>query len=120
MENVTAASNIIGLSVENRANEDLGTIKDLAIDFETGCVAYAVLSFGGILGLGDKLFAVPWNALVYDSANNCFTMDVRKESLENAPGFDKDNWPDMADERWGRTVHEFYGVEPYWESTRIR
>jgi sporulation protein YlmC with PRC-barrel domain len=120
MENVTPTSNLIGISVENKAGEDLGSIKDLAIDFETGCVAYAVLSFGGVLGLGDKLFAVPWSALMYDASNNSFTLDVEKESLEDAPGFDKDNWPDMADQQWGRSVHKYYGVEPYWETTRIR
>ena len=120
MHNVVAANSVIGTSVQNRAKENLGTIKDLAIDFNEGCVAYAVLSFGGLLGLGDKLFAVPWDALMYDSDEKVFTLEVEKEELNDAPGFDKDNWPDMANEQWGRNVHEYYGIEPYWESTRVR
>jgi len=72
-----------------------------------------VLSFGGVLGIGDKLFAVPWVALKLDTKNKRFTMDVDKERLEMAPGFDKDRWPDMADETWSKEVHSFYGTKPY-------
>jgi hypothetical protein len=76
-------------------------------------VAYAVLSFGGILTLGEKLFAVPWDALKLDRKNKRFTLDVDKERLINAPGFDSGHWPDMADETWSNEVHSFYGTKPY-------
>ncbi len=81
------------------------------LDVQTGEVCYAVLSFGGFLGLGDKLFAVPWQSLKLDTANKRFTLDVNKEKLESAPGFDKDNWPDMADSSWQNTVHSYYGSD---------
>lgn len=64
--------------------------------------------------MGDKLFAIPWAALELDTVNECFILDVDKKRLENAPGFEKDSWPDMADYRWGKTVHEHYGQRPYW------
>lgn len=78
-------------------------------------MAYAVLSFGGFLGVGDKLFAVPWHALELDPDNKCFVLDVEKDRLKNAPGFDKDHWPSMADERWATDLHAHYGSRPYWK-----
>lgn len=110
---VMGADTLIGNDVYNQQEEDLGDIKEIMIDMRTGTVAYAVLSFGGILGLGDKLFAVPWNALVLDTKNKRFILNVDKERLETAPGFDKDAWPDMADETWMREIHTFYGTKSY-------
>ncbi len=109
------ASTLIGNEVYNPEEEHLGEIKEIMIETATGDVAYAVLSFGGLLGLGDKLFAVPWNALKLDTRNKCFILDEDKESLKNAPGFEKDAWPRMADRQWGSAVHDYYGVRPYWE-----
>jgi len=109
-----SANTLIGNTVKNRSQEDLGNIKELMIDTDTGCIAYAVLSFGGILGIGDKLFAVPWSALQLDTTNKQCILDVTKEALENAPGFDKDDWPDMADRDWGRKIHVYYDEPPYW------
>jgi hypothetical protein len=111
---VLTASTLCGDSVKNRADEDLGKITELMIDIPSGRVAYAVLSFGGFLGMGDKLFAVPWGALTLDEDRKCFVLDADKGKLENAPGFDKDNWPDMTDTLWGEQVHTFYGQAPYW------
>jgi hypothetical protein len=82
------------------------------IDMATGRIAYAVLSFGGLLGMGDKLFAVPWAALKLDTVNERFTLNVPKARLKEAPGFDKDSWPPMADKAWAGGVHRFYGT-PY-------
>ncbi len=106
------ADTLLGNDVYNRDGEDLGDIKEFMIDMRTGRVAYAVLSFGGILGLGDKLFAVPWNALQLDTENKRFTLNVPKSTLKDAPGFDKDAWPSMADTTWASGVHKFYGT-PY-------
>jgi sporulation protein YlmC with PRC-barrel domain len=105
------ADTLLGNDVYNQDDEDLGDIKEIMIDMKSGCVAYAVLSFGGILGLGDKLFAVPWQALKLDTTNKRFTLNVKKDALEDAPGFDKDNWPAMADPKWATRVHRFYGTE---------
>jgi hypothetical protein len=92
----------------------LGEIEDLAIDSQTGQIRYAVLSFGGFMGIGDKLFAVPWTAFTKRD-NDTYALSIDKSRLERAPGFDKNNWPDMADQQWGREVHAFYNVQPYWE-----
>ena len=97
---VLSASTLTGDRVVNQINEDLGKIEDLMIDTVNGRIAYAVLSFGGFLGMGDKLFAVPWGALALDQENKCFVLNVSKEALKEAPGFDKGNWPDMANPDW--------------------
>ena len=112
---VLSASTLSGDPVRNTAGEDLGKIEDFMIDLERGRIAYAVLSFGGVLGLGDKLFAVPWKALTVDTDRHCFVLNVPKERLKDAPGFDKDNWPDLTDTDWGTQVNSFYGTTPYWE-----
>jgi len=111
---VLAASTLEGDSVRNSAGEDLGKVDEIMIDIPSGKVAYAVLSFGGILRMGNKLFAVPWSALKVDEDEKCFLLDVDKKTLESAPGFDKDHWPDMADTSWGSDVYRYYGVTPYW------
>src|SRR5580700_11351387 len=98
---VLAAGTLAGDSVRNAAGENLGRIDEIMIDIPSGRVAYAVLSFGGFLGMGDKLFAVPWSALKVDEDEQCFILNVDKKTLETAEGFDKDNWPDMADNAWG-------------------
>lgn len=94
------ANTLIGNDVYNQADEDLGDIKEIMLDMESGRIAYAVLSYGGILGIGEKLFAVPWGALTLDTKNKRFILKVEKDKLENAPGFDKDNWPDSAHTSW--------------------
>ena len=112
---VLAASTITGDRVRNSAGEDLGKIEEVMLDIPSGRIAYAVLSFGGFLGIGDKLFAVPWKALQIDTSEHEFILDVPRQTLETAPGFDKNNWPDMADPEFSGPVHEFYNQAPYWE-----
>ncbi len=109
------ASSIIGTDVINRKGDNLGDIKEVVIDPSTGKVAYAVVSFGGFLGLGEKLFAVPFSAFVYDAKKNKYVLDITKERLEAAPGFNADHWPKMSDEQWNRDVYKYYGRSPYWE-----
>lgn len=104
------ADTLIGEDVYNRQDEDLGDIKEIMLDMRSGQVAYAVLSFGGWLGMGHKLFAVPWQALQLDTVNKRFLLDVSKEHLKNAPGFDKDDWPDMASTEFNTQLHSFYGT----------
>ncbi|MCW2311630.1 PRC-barrel domain-containing protein [Rhodoferax antarcticus] len=107
------ADTLMGNDVYNRQDEDLGDIKEIMLDVHSGVISYAVLSYGGILGIGEKLFAVPWAALTLDTDNKRFTLDVAKERLEKAPGFDKDNWPNMSDQTWAKEVHDYYGTHPY-------
>jgi PRC-barrel domain. len=105
---VLSSSTLTGDSVRNPEGEDLGDIKDLMIDTASGNVEYAVLSFGGLLGMGDKLFAVPWKSLRVDTANHCLVLDVPKERLKDAPGFDKDNWPNFADTTFTSQISNYY------------
>ena len=106
---VPAKKTVIGSKVVNAQNEDLGKIEDLVIDAGAGWIAYAVLSFGGFLGMGDKYFAVPWNAFHFDLSEKRAILNVDKKLLENAPGFDKDNWPNMSDSSWGASIYKHYG-----------
>ena len=111
---VMAADTLTGDEVRNTSNEKLGEIADIMLDVPRGRVAYAVMKSGGFLGMGSKLFAIPWSALQLDTANKCFRLDVAKDRFDEAPGFDKDHWPSMADQRWAEDVHAFYGARPYW------
>lgn len=111
---IMAADTLEGDRVVNPQGEELGTISDIMIDVQRGCIAYAVMSCGGFLGVADKLFAVPWSALTLDADRKCFVLDAGRDRFENAPGFDKDHWPSMADSTWAGEVHDFYGVRPYW------
>ena len=113
---VLSAGSIIGNKVVNREGEQLGIIRDLVIDLDDAQIAYAVLSFGGFMGLGDKLFAIPLEALAFNTRDNTVILDVDKEVLKNAPGFDKDQWPDDAqyDAGWLQDIYEYYGYSPYW------
>lgn len=106
------ADTLIGDNVVNAAEENLGDIKEIMLDMQTGQVAYAVLAFGGFLGMGEKLFAVPWQALHLDTVNKRFVLNVDKDRLKTAPGFDKDAWPDMGDLSWASGIHSFYGTDP--------
>jgi sporulation protein YlmC with PRC-barrel domain len=110
---VLSASSLAKDKVKNPGGEDLGKVDDLMVDLQSGRVAYVVLSFGGILGMGDKLFAIPWSAVRVDEDQKCLILDIDKQRLENAPGFDKDNWPDMTDSDWSSRIHTFYGTRPY-------
>jgi sporulation protein YlmC with PRC-barrel domain len=112
---VMGASTLTGDKIVNAAGDELGKIDEIMIDTPTGRIAYVVLSFGGFLGLGDKLFAIPWSRLVLDENRQLFVLDIDKEVLEKAPGFDKENWPDMADRGWGVLIHAYYGSRPYWD-----
>jgi sporulation protein YlmC with PRC-barrel domain len=114
---VMSAGTLAGDRVRNSAGEDLGKIEEIMLDVPTGRVAYAVLSFGGFLGMGNKLFAVPWQALTLNERDHEFVLNVDKQTLEAAPGLDKDNWPDMADPTWGSQVHEHWKQTPYWDTT---
>ncbi|MEO6078778.1 MAG: PRC-barrel domain-containing protein [Steroidobacteraceae bacterium] len=106
---IMAADSLTGEKVVNQTGEGLGEITHIMLDLTQGTIAYAVLSFGGLLGIHDKLFAVPWHCLALDVENKWFVLNVDKDQLRNAPGFDKNHWPAMADPDWARDVHAYYG-----------
>jgi sporulation protein YlmC with PRC-barrel domain len=109
------ATAVIGTDIVNAKGDNLGEVKDVVIDPSTGRVAYAVVAFGGFLSMGEKLFAVPFNALNYNEDKNEYVLNISKERLEKAPGFDPDQWPMMNDEKWNRDVYAYYQTTPYWE-----
>ena len=112
---VMAASTHDGDRVLSADGDEVGRIKDFMLDVQSGRIAYAVMSSGGFLGIGDKLMAIPWSALTLDTNRKCFLLAMSSDRVKNAPGFDKDHWPSMADRTWASSVHQYYGREPYWD-----
>ncbi len=106
--NAFRVDNIIGSKVINLEGQDIGTIDDLVIDVDTGSIVYAALEFGGFMGFGDKLFAVPWQSLTLVPAEGIFILDQSQAKLEKAPGFDKSSWPDIGDRSWQAGIYAFY------------
>ena len=107
---IVKGSKIIGKSVQTMRGKKIGEIEDLAIDELDGQIRYAVLSFGGIFGMGEKYFAIPWEALSLSDNKEHFALAVTEKELEKAPGFDKNNWPDFADPVYYATIYDFYQV----------
>lgn len=95
--------------VRNIAGERLGRIEDVAVDPETGNIQYAILSFGGALGIGNKLFPIPWSELRISPSRDYLVFDIDQDSIKDAPAFQYDAWPKMADPVWNRNVHEDNG-----------
>jgi len=117
-----SGDSIKGTDVVNPQEEDLGKIHDIVIDMKTGCIAYAVLEFGGVLGGGGKLFAIPWEALAISNEqafiygrSRKFMLNLPKQAFKEASGFDHDNWPSKPDREWLVGVYTKYGLMPYWE-----
>jgi len=105
-----SASTLNGDDVKNAQGEDLGHVKDIMLDTENNRVAYYVLSFGGILGMGDKLFAIPPEAMKLNTNDKCFILNIDKERLKKAEGFNKDQWPNMADPTFRSNLYQHYGI----------
>lgn len=97
MAGLLPVAGICGASVEAPGGETLGSISELMIDTDSGAIAYAVLAYGGVLGVGEKLFAVPWACFEVDAASGAIRLPVARDRLEALPGFDKDAWPTVAD-----------------------
>jgi len=104
------AVTLVGAHVRNAQDEHLGVIQELMVDVRTGAVAYVLLSPGRFVELGDRLLPVPWSALALEPATGTFLLPVSKARLRDAPAFDTDHWPDMADDAWAATVQAWYGT----------
>lgn len=102
-------------NVVDALGEKLGTIDDLMVDLDSGCIAYALLSVVGLLGMDDRRFAIPWSAIRVDNKDKQLVLNVNREQLMAAPVFDKDHWPDFGDQVWVEAVHNHYGSKPYWD-----
>ncbi len=109
-ERAYRVSKLEGMEVKNKAGEDLGKLDELVVDVESGKVMYAAISVGGVLGVGDKLIAVPWKEfkIKYDENESYFVLDIAKAKMEAAPGFDEKNWPDVADSKWRDDINRYY------------
>jgi hypothetical protein len=109
-------SGLIGTKVKDAQGKGIGKIEDLMVD-ENGRVRYAVLSFGGLLGIGEKHFALPWNAMMFerdrDGHVDAVVLDVTRDRLEKAPSFARDGWPDAGDRTWRDDVTR------YWNDTAV-
>ncbi len=105
---VLSASTLIGDPIENPQGEKLGKLEEIMLDLQSGRIAYAVLSFGGFLGMGEKLFAIPWQKLHIDELRKCIILNANKQQFKDMPGFDKSHWPDMADPSWQSQISNFY------------
>ena len=112
--NALSAGTLTGDTVKNRTGEEIGTLQEIMIDLDQGQVAYVVMAAGGLLGIGDKYFAVPWSLLEVDTDSHAVIVDLDKQTIEDAPGFDKDNWPDPSDVGWLNKVYGYYDRQPYW------
>jgi sporulation protein YlmC with PRC-barrel domain len=110
-----SADKVKGTAVHNPEGESLGTIENIMIDKPSGKVAYAVLAFGGILGMGKDRRALPWEVLEYHTEQDAYVINVDTDRLRNGPAYsDADtNWEDPA---WGQKVHDYYDVKPSWNS----
>lgn len=115
---VMAASSLDDTKVYASDGEHVGEIKEVMIDVQAGRVAYAVLTTGGFLGIGDTLHAIPWSALVMDTDAKCFRLGLTADRIKDAPGFNKDSWPSMADPQWAADVYRYYDRDPYWTGVR--
>jgi sporulation protein YlmC with PRC-barrel domain len=107
---ILSSTSITGTNVTNAKGENLGEVKDLMIDTQSGTVNYAVLSFGGFLGLGDKYFAIPFEAFSVNETTETFVLNVDKETLKSAPGFDKDKWPKSSNTQFWNGLYDHYKV----------
>ena len=108
--NAFMVEKILGSKVINLKGETLGKIENLVIDIDTGRIVYAVLESGGFLGIGDKLFPVPWKSLAALPSEGIFFLNQSKEQMEKAPAFDRKDLPNMGDMRWGANVFKYYGA----------
>jgi hypothetical protein len=109
-----SADKVEGTAVYNRQGEKLGSVDGIMIDKVSGKVAYAVMSFGGFMGIGDRYHPLPWSVLTYDTEKGGYTVDLDRGTLEKAPTFAGGETPDWGNRGWGEQLHEHYRARPYW------
>lgn len=103
-----SASTLVGAEVRNPQDESLGDLKDVMLDSASGKIAYGILTFGGVLGIGTKMFAIPWDAFRVDPEKERLVLDVSRERLKDAPGFDSNHWPNFADPEYASQIGRHY------------
>lgn len=118
-ERLIASDKVEGTSVRNPRGDDLGTIERVMIDKRSGRVAYAVMTFGGILGMGESYHAVPWSMLRYNESLDAYELDLTEDQLRNAPTQRGAGDFDWSDRDWAQRSHDYYGSRPFWDSGAI-
>ncbi len=113
-DRLISSEKVEGTTVYNTAGEKLGSIQNVMIDKISGKVAYADMAFGGFLGIGDRHHPLPWSVLKYDTQQDGYVVNLDKDKLKGAPNYGAGDRMDWEDQAWGRQVHEYYGVTPYW------
>jgi sporulation protein YlmC with PRC-barrel domain len=106
-------------NVVNAEAEDLGQVQNFMLDIASGKIAYVVVSFGGFMGISDKWFAIPWEAMTWSPETKRFVLDMSKEALKEAPGLDKKHWQEEIDMNWLGECSEFYGCPVTWHVHEI-
>jgi hypothetical protein len=112
-DRLISSDKTVGTAVYNRQAEHIGSVYNLMIDKYSGQVAYAVMSFGGFLGIGESYHPLPWKKLTYDPRLGGYVVDLDRRQLETAPSYTSGTAPDWSDRAFGQRVDEFYGVPPY-------
>jgi sporulation protein YlmC with PRC-barrel domain len=111
-----SSEKVTSTSVENARGDRLGHINDIMIDKISGRVAYAILQYGSILGMGGKRFALPWDLLKYATGRNAYLVDIPEDRLKNAPSYDEGSEPAWGDRNYNRQLHDYYGSKADWYS----
>lgn len=111
---IIPAREVNGTEVYNKDGAHLGHIYDIMIDKRTGVVAFALMSFGGFLGLGGRFHPLPWSVLRYDEGSRGYVVDLDRKTLESAPNYRLGEFPDWQNVRWRTDVYDHYGARYYW------
>ncbi|WOJ91152.1 PRC-barrel domain-containing protein [Methylocapsa polymorpha] len=115
--NLISSEEVEGTTVYDPNGNEIGNIDHLMIDKLSGQVRYAIMSFGGFLGLGHSHYPLPWSSLTYDKQRDGYATNVTEQQLKDAPEFSDDSWKDRA---WETQMHQHYNVQPYWDETGAR
>jgi hypothetical protein len=111
---VISASKVTGTNVYNAAGEPLGEIYDVMLDKRSGKIAYAIMSFGGFLGIGEQYHPLPWATLKYDTRQGGYVVGLTKEQLQGAPTYGFKETPPWGDRAYETRIHDYYKTTPYW------
>jgi sporulation protein YlmC with PRC-barrel domain len=109
-------SRLTQYDVINKKGQDMGQVQNFIVDMVAGRIAFVIVSFEGFLGISDKWFAMPWALMTWSVEHKKFILDMPKETLEKAPGMDKNKWPDQVNFEFIAQTYAHFGVAPYWDS----
>ena len=112
---LTTAAGLYGTRIVNRGGDTLGTVCEILFDDRRARVAYVVTALGGFMGMGERLLAIPWQALSHDAKQHCMRLEMDRKTMLGAPTFHQERWPHRASAAWHWQVHRYFDCTPYWE-----